>query len=354
MSKTTIAIPKQRRKEIKDQVRAVLSHSGEVSLPVKIKAIAKSWHNVRLVSYSRLMRDIRLNYNEVLLYLKTKDACTDYEPDLGQYVIYYNNIDPDIVRSNRFRWNIAHELGHAVLNHLKDNECLRLFRSQLTDDEYDYLEAEADYFAALLLVPHVPLARYKVSQKLIMDLCKISKPAASRRYKEYIHWKRNLSAKDEYDGFIFKYYYTFMYKHKCKYCDAHVIQRYGDFCPICGNKSLQWGDGNMKYEKLETHKNNKLKLCPICKNEETDIEGDFCQICSVQLINRCDNRGGDQCYEDTPCGQVLDSNARYCPKCGTRSTFFNDDILKAWNHYSLGDGMMKIPDGVEEDGLPFN
>ncbi len=32
-------------------------------------------------------------------------------------VFYYNDIEPNIVNSNRVRWNLAHELGHIILGH---------------------------------------------------------------------------------------------------------------------------------------------------------------------------------------------------------------------------------------------
>ena len=79
-----------------------------------------------------------------------------FDPNI--YIIYYNDIDShNIINSNRYCWNIAHELGHILLEHHKTNEKTRIFRSSLSNQEYDYFEAEADYFAQLILVPHVVL-----------------------------------------------------------------------------------------------------------------------------------------------------------------------------------------------------
>ena len=81
----------------------------------------------------------------------------------------------------------------------------------------------------------------------------------------------------------------------------------------------------MIYPKLDTHENGKLTECPNCQNEETDIEGDYCQICGRNLINKCSY---DDCYYNEP----LPANARYCPICGNHSTFYNAGFLKEWNY----------------------
>lgn len=55
------------------------------------------------------------------------------------------------------------------------------------------------------------------------------------------------------------------------------------------------------------------------------------------------------------CGKVLPTNARFCPVCGGDSLFFNNDILKIWNYSTSSriNSFMNIPDGEEEDELPF-
>lgn len=189
-------------------------------------------------------------------------------------------------------------------------------------------------------------------------MCKISEPAAKRRYYEFVEWKSHVGSQDEYDNHIFYLYHDFIYKRKCKHCGAGIIQRYGKYCPICGQKnSLQWRDGdNMKYSLLETYENGKLKECPTCHNEITNIEGDFCQICGNNLVNRCIN---DECSNTSP----LPSNARYCPQCGFQSSFYNNNLLKAWDYKEppfVPDGFMHIPDPEEpvfpeiDEELPFN
>lgn len=126
----------------------------------------------------------------MITFVESKDACTDFYANKNLYYIYYNDVDASVTTSNRYRWNIAHELGHILLKHHVNNQKTRIFRSSLTDTEYNELEAEADYFAQLILVPHAVLIGFKVdTYRTIRYMCKISDPAAKRRFYEYSIWK---------------------------------------------------------------------------------------------------------------------------------------------------------------------
>lgn len=343
---TLTNIPYERRQFIKSVAINAYEHFNKPKLPLEIKALTRSFSYIRLISYKKYIKDINVSYENLISI--AKDSYTDYYADMEMYYIYYNDIDRNIVTSNRYRWNIAHELGHVLLGHLRDNEKTRLTRPALPDDEYLYLEEEADYFAQLILVPHSPLLGFNIqTSNHIKILCKISGPASRKRYFEFMEWKRHVDGNDEYDKRIFYYHFNFVFKRECKTCGTGLIQRYGKHCPICGSKNtLQWGDGDkMKYPLLETHENGKLKECPICHNEETDIEGEYCQICSKYLMNRCTN-------PSCPNEDILPSNARFCPICGYDSTFYKTNILHAWNYQPSYDGFMNIPDGIDEP-LPF-
>jgi Zn-dependent peptidase ImmA (M78 family) len=72
--------------------------------------------------------------------------------DLEKQLILVNLFDS----SPRQRFTIAHELGHWVLHQdeiFKNKDIVVLFRKNLSDEESDPLEQEANYFAANLLVP---------------------------------------------------------------------------------------------------------------------------------------------------------------------------------------------------------
>lgn len=347
------AISNNRRNEIKAVVLSALEHGKQFELPVRIGTIIRSYDNIKLITYSSQIEKHSITYRELLISAETEDSYVVYNWFHRKYCIYYNDIDINIRTSNRIRWNLAHELGHVLLEHhnLCDKEKLQrgdMFLDNIDQKNYKIAEEEADYFAQLILVPHVVLKGLHVRfQRELRYLCKISDKAAKWRIRDYNQWKLNINKNDDYDKRIFRYYYNFIYKKKCKKCDSGIIQRYGKYCTICGSKNtLEWGDGKMFYELLDSHENGKLKMCPICKNEDTDISGSYCQICGVNLINHCTN---------PDCEQELPTNARYCPHCGDTSSFYQRDILESWNHRTFSSNMsfMSIPDDIDEE-LPFN
>ena len=362
--KMILEISSNRRNEIKNIVYSALLHSAQLSIPVKIGTIIRSYSNIKMITYSSQVRKHGISYEELIISAETKDSYVVYCHSKNKYCIYYNDLDLNITSCNRVRWNLAHELGHVLLKHHKlcsKEKLLRggFFLENIDDYNYKIAEIEANYFAQLILVPHAALLGFKImNQKQLKDICQISDKAAKRRYYEFVEWKSHVNAQDEYDNHIFHLYYDFIYKRKCKKCDAGIIQRYGNYCPICGNKkTLEWGDGDqMKYPLLDTYENGKLKECPTCHNEITNIEGDFCQICGNNLVNRCIN---DECSNTSP----LPSNARYCPQCGCQSSFYNSCLLKAWDYKEpsfISDGFMNVPDPEElpfpeiDEELPFN
>jgi hypothetical protein len=77
----------------------------------------------------------------------------------------------------------------------------------------------------------------------------------------------------------------------------------------------------MRYAKITFNDKGKASVCPICNNENTDIEGDYCQICGAFLRNECTN---DNCKCELP------GDSRYCSLCGSESTFYKDGLLKDW------------------------
>lgn len=340
----TLEISSNRRAEIKKHVLGTLQNYGQPHVPVKIGNIIRQMHNVKLITYSSQIKKHNITYDELIVDAETKDSYAVWNSTSDRYCIYYNDIDYNIVSSNRVRWNLAHELGHIVLEHHKSCKHHKLFRDGLASSIYDYLEEEANYFAQLILVPHVVLYSFKIKNaNQLKTLCKISGPAANRRFYAYQMWINHMHENIEYDKPLFYYYHDFIFKKHCATCGAQFILEKGKYCPICGNKTLQWGDGNMIYKKLPATDTGKLLECPICKNEETNLEGTYCQICGVELVNHCSN---PECNSTDP----LPTNARHCPICGWEATFLHLGILNEWDYQEPVDDYIDVP--YEE--LPFN
>ena len=69
--------------------------------------------------------------------------------DNDEYAIFVNENDSE----TRQRFTIAHEIGHYILGHLKNEEYKISYRDELTSKGTDMHEIEANAFAAELLMP---------------------------------------------------------------------------------------------------------------------------------------------------------------------------------------------------------
>lgn len=301
-----------------------------------------------LMKYSELMEEYNCSLDKVCTCLRSADGKTILENQY--YSIAYN----DFKSNTRIRFTLMHELGHIYLNHLIDFEKTEMLRagkitSTLSIQEYKVLENEANAFARNVLSPVPMFLTLKDKSINNVSLAFGISPSAAETRIDFINTDAEIIRGLNLTQRIMLVYHRFMNKRKCTTCNTQFFHKYL-YCPICGSKNtLEWGDGDkMKYPLLETYENGKLKECPNCKNEETDIEGNFCQICGENLVNRCIN---DECGNS----EILPSNARYCPYCGNRSSFFHNNLLKAWNYNETNSSnlFMNIPDGFDEE-LPFN
>lgn len=314
------------------------------SFPINVMEIVhqQKWG---IAPYSELMDKFQCNRQTVIHILGSSDGCTIW--DGTNYSIAYND---EQKLGDRVRFTIMHEIGHIYLGHLLDFEATKIYRGSLTKSENRVLENEANAFARNVLSPvSMYLTLKNKSVQNVAHTFGITTAAAEARI-DFINRDVELIRHLKLGNKLMLVYQRLMKKRKCIICDAQFFEKY-NYCPICGYKnSLQWGDGKMIYPKLRTYDNGKLVECPICKNEETDLEGGHCQICGTYLINYC----SDQNCQNT---EPLPSNARYCPVCGDRTIFYQNSILKAWDYNEdelpVKDGFMNIPDSIDEE-LPFN
>lgn len=171
---------KPRKKTAILSARKFLLENRIQRLPIDPFYIArqKGWGPVNCVSLAK-----QEGYKDPLSLLWGQDA--DILSVNGSYKIIYN---PFIQSRERKRYTIAHEIGHIVLGHFR-NDKLILSRGTLSDEEYDVIEKEADFFAAEMLMP-IPVVKKMGLQKAeeIQEVFRVSKQAALNREKDLKWW----------------------------------------------------------------------------------------------------------------------------------------------------------------------
>lgn len=234
-------------------------------------------------------------------------------------------------------YTIAHELGHIVLGHFFEFENTALYRGGLTKNEYAVLEREAEIFAAELLMPMPILKELKLnSYNEIVRVCGVTKTSAKIRAIEIEKFKLTNRIIIPYIE-VKKIFHDFLYKKYCLNCGYGVISKEYTYCPICGQE-LQWGDGSMKYnDGYKLDENGRAVICPVCGNKEIgeDPDEQYCIICGTYLVNKC-THDYDEINNFTgeiikpACGKIAPGNARFCPYCGSPTTFNKNNLLKPW------------------------
>lgn len=192
---------------IKKLILSIYKHSEMLKLPIDIIEIIKTYNNCKIVTYREHMNRFKLSYNEMIEFTGSKEACTLFDSNTEKYIIFYNNLNADLIKSYRYRWSIAHEFGHIMLNHFKFHK-LSLINNCIEADEYDIFEKQANIFAAFILVPFSLLNLYKVREQIqLKKYCEISYEATKNNYVSYLHWKSDAIFRDWYDDEIIKLYY---------------------------------------------------------------------------------------------------------------------------------------------------
>lgn len=153
----------------RDKAWEVLIECKICQLSVNLADIINHY-GIYLVEYSNSVYIDKHNFQTEDGYSKLIDS---------NYVIYYN----DSKSSNRIRFTIAHEIGHCVLGHVKENEETFRLNSE-TDIFNDINEMQANVFARDLLMPATVLHSLNInSAEEIAKLCNVSMQSAEIRFK---------------------------------------------------------------------------------------------------------------------------------------------------------------------------
>ncbi|MCL9634625.1 ImmA/IrrE family metallo-endopeptidase [Bacillus zanthoxyli] len=322
-------------------------------LPVKVKKLAKHFTNLKIKSYSWFAKKRNMTLEEVCEFANSDEGCCWYIKSKNKYIILYNDTVENV---GRIRWTIAHELGHFMLKHNEISNKSVYARNSLTEEEYVVFEKEANCFARNLLAPAPVVYQLRpINPHSISEVFHISYEAANNVYsfltnglRRGFSYSQNHVILRTFERFIFKYKYA----KTCNICSYHFVEKDTQYCPICGGHSFTKGEvDNMIYSKIELDEFNRAVICPNCTNEH--IVGDYCHVCGKYIVNKCTGFPADKLYEifkgtwheiEKGCGEILSGDARFCPKCGSTSTFSEARILTQWAEE-------KFPDREDEKHL---
>ncbi|MDD7014017.1 MAG: ImmA/IrrE family metallo-endopeptidase [Spirochaetales bacterium] len=194
-------LPADCKKDIEERVNEILIRSSTVkSFPFRCSTLIKELGSevaIKIMPFSWI-EEQGMNAEDVV---HSKDAGT--VESQGRYIIFYNQKMPP----SRLAFSVAHELGHIILGH--DMEKITQYietKDPRLEALYKRYEAEANYFAACLLMPEVVINRLKslgchITKEFLQAEFNVSELAAeirietvnrnSRRYVSY--WEKDKS-----------------------------------------------------------------------------------------------------------------------------------------------------------------
>lgn len=303
-------------------------------LPIKVKEIANIFNNLKIRPYTWFAKKRGLSLEEVCLFAESEEGCCYYQKKNHKYLILYND---NIANPGRRRWTIAHEIGHYVLKHNELTNKTILSRSSLSNDEYKTFEKEADCFARSLLAPSsILFALRKFNAQDIskwFDLSMLAAVNVLKFFNKGVSLGRRHNPNDPLVKKFENYIFNINNARRCHRCKHNFISAVSNYCPVCGSKKItnKRVETNMKYDGYELDEYGRAIKCPRCQNEEI-TGGNYCKICGVDVINRCNNIGMD--WNGNPvaiCNEIAEGNARYCISCGHKTTFFENGLLIPWD-----------------------
>lgn len=183
-------------KSARDAAWRTLIECKIASLPLNLVDITK-FYNISTISYSKSSD-------------KTLEGDGFSTKINGRYIIYYNDINFPTVRQ---RFTVAHEIGHCLLGHVKEN--LRTYRHNSETDEYkDLKELQANVFARDILMPATVLHSLNVtSAEQIADICNVSMQSSEIRYNRLLELnKRGMFNKHPLEKQVYNNFYTYIKK----------------------------------------------------------------------------------------------------------------------------------------------
>ena len=175
-----------------NQVLQLYKGLSYIEFPIDPRIFFDGIPNCKIMPYSTFAKINYCSLHEVFLLCESESGCTHYDIPNDRYLVLFNSSTANNNVSGRIRWTLAHELGHVILNHLPYIAEPYIAEHNFNNLFDPALEAEADYFAALLLCP-MPLYEQLNIQSAsdIQTTFGLSYEASDVRWREYLKWKRN-------------------------------------------------------------------------------------------------------------------------------------------------------------------
>lgn len=174
---------------INNQILNIYLQMTNIKFPIDIQSVIKLVPNCRYMSYQRFAEISNCSIEDVIQICESTSGCTHYDVTKGRYLILCNHSTDNNNNPGRQRWTCGHELGHIVCKHHEISAHDKLAENSFLNISDKTYEAEADYFAAMILSPF-PL--FKIlginSAKDIQRVFGLSNEASENRYAQYIKW----------------------------------------------------------------------------------------------------------------------------------------------------------------------
>lgn len=332
------------------------------SFPINVQKECKSF-GIKLKKYSTLAKKNNVTVDQIGEAYKTKLGYI-YRNEKGKYFIAYNDTLPE----GLIRFTLAHELGHFFLNHLEDFEETELMYNSLVpySNEHECLEREANCFARNFLSPS-NIAKlvgdeiysmqtifgltYRASTVRLNSLTLDNKNASEIT-------RFNMSNKDKVLSYLSKINYKYSNLHRCDNCNGEFSVENAKHCVFCGNTDLwkitlasipvfrEFGGIKVEYTRIETNESGTPVKCPKCEYEYLEDDFNYCPICAIYLHNVCLGPDWNKTVEtydgdmdltikernehNSSCKGNLDGAFRYCPECGSETSYGYQQILTNW------------------------
>ncbi|MDF2596445.1 MAG: hypothetical protein K0R69_2786 [Clostridia bacterium] len=279
-------INRVRYRYISETVGKLLKDCNIDRLPVdleKIQFIVNHIKKCKFIPFSLQMEKYHLTKEQVAVMAGSFDASCNYSTDTGKYLIFYNDVDEHIINSNRHRWNMAHEIGHMILDHNKLCHVVRLSRSTKPKAELEILELEADHFATLLLAHPILLSALNiVTPEDIKKHCLLSHRAALSVFNYYTIWN-GFSSHYHSDKKVLNQFKNFLNTKTCVYCGHTFAYPHINYCPKCCCDILSDGDFNDVQSPLVLNEYFQLHGCLECGNTYIPYSDSYCSKCGEEI-----------------------------------------------------------------------